>query len=188
MRCKGTTKNAHTQEKRENISQNNRFIYLIPYSSFIQACLRMMWWIGMTRCNRFSEIFFERPGVWSAFCESSYGGIGFKSVAIVWVIKPRQMSEGSAFLWYRQIFLSKIVFLPTVSPSFVYPWYTFGIGKANCWFRDHHRRSLGDLWAFCGLNLSTYSNTGLGWKSEFPSSFFFIRLYNNAAKSGGNGG
>ena len=50
---KGTTKNAHTQEKWAICAKKDRLIYLIRYSSLIQARLRMSWWIAMTKCNRF---------------------------------------------------------------------------------------------------------------------------------------
>ena len=32
--------------------------------------------------DRFLLKIFERTGVWAAFCESSYGGIGFTSVVL----------------------------------------------------------------------------------------------------------
>ena len=37
----------------------------------------------------------ERAGVWAAFCERSYEGIGFNEDGIVQGLKPRQMFEGT---------------------------------------------------------------------------------------------
>ena len=37
----------------------------------------------------------ERTGVWAAFCERSYEGIGFNEDGIVQGLKPRQMFEGT---------------------------------------------------------------------------------------------
>ena len=80
--CKGTTKNAHTQVKRAIIHKKDRFIYLIYYPTIAQARLKAKCWIMDDRGAGFMN-YCERTGVWAAFCERSYEGIGFNEDGVV---------------------------------------------------------------------------------------------------------
>ena len=79
LRCKGTTKNAHTQEKWIFFYENNRFylFIVILYSSRKLACDDENKVIIIKR-SWFYKKKYERSGVWSAFCECSYEGIGVR--------------------------------------------------------------------------------------------------------------
>ena len=50
----------------------------------------------------------ERGGVWAAFCERSYEGIGFNEDGIVQGLKPRQMFEDTKKFAIVQIFQLKV--------------------------------------------------------------------------------
>jgi hypothetical protein len=43
---RSTTKNAHTQEKREIFAKKDRFIYLIRYTALAQARLKAKCWVA----------------------------------------------------------------------------------------------------------------------------------------------
>ena len=94
IRCKGTTKNAHTQVERANIHKNDRFIYLIHYPSLAQARLKVKCWIVDDKVATDFMTICERTGVWAALSERSYGGIGFDCDGILsGFIKAKAVSE-----------------------------------------------------------------------------------------------
>ena len=51
----------------------------------------------------------ERTGVWAAFYERSYEGIGFNEDGIVQGLKPRQMFEGTTKFAELQILSKKVL-------------------------------------------------------------------------------
>ena len=57
IRCKGTTKNAHTQVKREIFAKKDRFIYLIRYTALAQARLKAKCWVADEKVKPFLQIF-----------------------------------------------------------------------------------------------------------------------------------
>ena len=42
--------------------------------------------------------------------------------------------------------------------------YFFNIYKVTCGLGDHHRRSLGHLWAFCGLSVAVLGRSQVGFR------------------------
>ena len=71
--CKGTTKNAHTQEKRAIICKKDRFIYLMNPSAPTGSLLTIGCCWGHERgVNRFFANNCERPVVWAALCERTF--------------------------------------------------------------------------------------------------------------------
>ena len=53
IRCKGTTKNAHTQAKREIFAKKDRFIYLIRYTALALARLKAKCWVADDKVKPF---------------------------------------------------------------------------------------------------------------------------------------
>ena len=101
-RCKGTTKNAHMQEKWGIFAKKDRLIYLIRCLASTQARLKVDAKCRMMRCKPIFCKYYERTCIWAALGGSSYGGIGFVRG---WMCgKPRQMSEGQ---WKQLFFWNK---------------------------------------------------------------------------------